>query len=81
MNIDSIPALISTLGFPIVCAVVLAYIVKYMFDKYTNDIQNLVATNKAESDKFSEALNQNTQVLAKLCDKLDSILDDVKGKD
>ena len=81
MSIDSIPALISTLGFPIVCAVVLAYIVKYMFDKYTNDIQNLVATNKAESDKFSEALNQNTQVLAKLCDKLDNILDDVKGKD
>lgn len=81
MNIDSIPALISTLGFPIVCAIVLAYIVKYMFDKYTNDIQNLVATNKAESDKFAEALNQNTQVLGKLCDKLDNILDDVKGKD
>lgn len=81
MSIDSIPALISTLGFPIVCAIVLAYIVKYMFDKYTGDIQNLVATNKAESDKFSEALNQNTQVLSKLCDKLDNILADVKGKD
>lgn len=71
MTFDSIPALISTLGFPIVCAVILAYIVKYMFDKYTNDINAMVAVNKEESDKFAEALNKNTAVLSKLCDKLD----------
>lgn len=63
--------MIATLGFPIVCAVILAYVVKYMFDKYTNDIMKLTETHKEESDKFTEALNNNTIALQKLCDKLD----------
>lgn len=66
-----IAQLIATLGFPIVCAVILAYVVKYMFDKYTGDIMKLTETHKEESDKFTEALNNNTIALQKLCDKLD----------
>lgn len=73
MDISTIAQLIGTLGFPIVCAVILAYIVKYMFEKYTNDIQNLTKTHKEESDKFAEALNNNTAVLNRLCNKLDDL--------
>lgn len=79
MDISTIAQLIGTLGFPIVCAVILAYIVKYMFDKYTGDIQALTKTHKEESDKFAEALNNNTAVLNKLCNKLDD-LDVIKEK-
>lgn len=68
--------MISTLGFPIVCAVILALTVKYMFDKYTTDISELNKIHKEESDKFTEALNNNTIALQKLCDKLDK--DDLK---
>lgn len=64
--------MIATLGFPIVCAVILAWVVKYMFDKYTTDIAELNKNNKEECDKFTEALNSNTIVLQKLCDKLDN---------
>lgn len=73
MDISTIAQLIGTLGFPIVCAVILAYIVKYMFEKYTNDIQELTKTHKEESDKFAEALNNNTAVLNRLCNKLDDL--------
>lgn len=73
MDISTIAQLIGTLGFPIVCAVILAYIVKYMFEKYTNDIQLLTKTHKEESDKFAEALNNNTAVLNRLCNKLDDL--------
>lgn len=59
--VDSISALISTLGFPIGMCLIMCY--------YINKIND---THKEESDKFAEALNNNTVVLQKLCDKLDS---------
>lgn len=60
MDIQTVAQLIGTLGFPIVCAVILSYIVKFMFEKYTTDIKELTKTHKEESDKFAEALNNNT---------------------
>jgi hypothetical protein len=59
--IDSISTLISTLGFPIGMCLIMCY--------YINKIND---AHKEESDKFAEALNNNTIVLQKLCDKLDS---------
>lgn len=78
MDIQTVAQLIGTLGFPIVCAVILSYIVKFMFEKYTTDIKELTKTHKEESDKFAEALNNNTAVLNRLCNKLDD-LDIVKS--
>lgn len=59
--VDSISTLISTLGFPIGMCLIMCY--------YINKIND---AHKEESDKFAEALNNNTVVLQKLCDKLDS---------
>ena len=59
--IDNISTLISTLGFPIGMCLIMCY--------YINKIND---AHKEESDKFAEALNNNTIVLQKLCDKLDS---------
>lgn len=59
--INELSALISTLGFPIGMCLIMCY--------YINKIND---THKQETDKFSEALNNNTVVLQKLCDKLDS---------
>lgn len=39
---------------------------------YINKIND---AHKEETDKFAEALNNNTIVLQKLCDKLDSEVD------
>lgn len=59
--INELSTLISTLGFPIAMCLIMCY--------YINKIND---AHKEETDKFAEALNNNTVVLQKLCDKLDS---------
>lgn len=59
--INELSSLISTLGFPIGMCLIMCY--------YINKINE---AHKEETDKFAEALNNNTLVLQKLCDKLDS---------
>lgn len=59
--INELSTLISTLGFPIGMCLIMCY--------YINKINDV---HREESDKFAEALNNNTTVLQKLCDKLDS---------
>ena len=59
--LNELSSLISTLGFPIGMCLIMCY--------YINKIND---AHKAESNKFAEALNNNTVVLQKLCDKLDS---------
>lgn len=59
--INDLSTLISTLGFPIGMCLIMCY--------YINKIND---AHKKETDKFAEALNNNTLVLQKLCDKLDN---------
>lgn len=59
--VNDLATLISTLGFPIAMCLIMCY--------YINKIND---AHKEETDKFAEALNNNTVVLQKLCDKLDS---------
>lgn len=62
--INDLAALISTLGFPVGMCLIMCY--------YINKINDV---HKEETDRFAEALNNNTVVLQKLCDKLDSEVD------
>lgn len=62
--INDLSTLISTLGFPIGMCLIMCY--------YINKIND---SHKEETGKFAEALNNNTIVLQKLCDKLDSEVD------
>lgn len=50
---------ITSVGFPIVMCLMLMWYVREISSKH-----------KEESDKFADALNSNTLVLQKLCDKL-----------
>ena len=63
---------ITTVGFPIVCCGVLMYYVKYIRDKDTEMMTDIMARHSEEVNTMSAALNENTLVLQKLCDKLDS---------
>ena len=63
---------ITTVGFPIVCCGVLMYYVKYIRDKDTEMMADIMARHSEEVNTISAALNDNTLVLQKLCDKLDS---------
>lgn len=61
MDINTISALISTVGFPIAaCGACFWYIVKSE------------KNHKEEVDKIAEALNNNTLVIQKLIDKIDA---------
>lgn len=57
MDVEIIIQIISTVGFPIAMCVALLWHIKDMADKH-----------KQETEKFTEALNNNTLVLQKLCD-------------
>ena len=58
--LNDIVSVISTVGFPIAMCVGMGY---YLVKK--DEAHN------AESKEFTEALNKNTLVLQKLCEKLD----------
>ena len=57
---DTIVTLVTNLGFPIaVCIMMMLY------------IRELTNRHQEETKAFTDALNENTIVLQKLCDKLD----------
>ena len=59
MDVGTITQIVSTVGFPIaMCVALLRHIIE-MGDKH-----------KQETEKFTEALNNNTLVLQKLCDTI-----------
>lgn len=59
MDVSSIVTIISQVGFPIAMCLVMAWYVKY-----TND------QHKEEIDKITEALNNNTLAVQKLCERM-----------
>lgn len=60
MDINAVTTAISTLGFPIVmCGAMFWYMLKEK------------DTHKEEMNSVTEALNNNTLILQKLCDRLD----------
>lgn len=60
MNIEIIVEMVKDVGFPIaICGVLFWY------------VYHLTENHKLESEKFTEAINNNTLVIQKLVDKLD----------
>lgn len=70
--------LIGSLGFPIVACIGMGYYVKYQTDSYRDEVKDMRTEHKDEITKITEALNNNTLALQKLCDKLD--VDDKESK-
>lgn len=68
---DEIVQIISTLGFPIACCIIMAYFYKYITDKDREERRELNEMHNAEMKEVTAALNNNTLALQKLCDRLD----------
>lgn len=64
----SVADLLGNYAFPIAMCMILCYI-----------IYKMNIAHKDETKEFAEALNKNTLVLQKLCDKLDERAGDKKG--
>ena len=71
MDVNAILQAVGTLGFPIVCAVAMAWYVKYMADRNREDIDKLNEQHQQEMKEVTTALNNNTLALQKLSDLLD----------
>lgn len=69
-NINIITQAITTVGFPIVCTGAMFWYVKYITDKHSGELQRLNDQHNEEMKQVTEALNNNTLALQKLCDKL-----------
>ena len=70
MTFDSVLTAITTVGFPIVCCVVMGWYVKYCTDKNREQIYEMNAQHKQEMSEFTKAIQNNTLAIQTLCDKL-----------
>ena len=71
MDFNTVIAAIGSLGFPIVACLALGWYVKYQTDNNNKQIAEMQKEHKDEISKVTEALQNNTLALQRLCDKLD----------
>ena len=71
MDPNVIITLVGSLGFPIVACIGIAIFFQQTNTNYRADIKEMNANHKAEMDKMTEAINNNTLVIQKLLDSLD----------
>ena len=71
MDANSVVTLISSLGFPIVACLGMAWYVKYQMDVYSKQVKEIREEHNKEIEKVTEALNNNTLAIQRLCDKME----------
>lgn len=71
MDANTLITMIGSLGFPIVACLGLAWFFAKVNENYRIDIKEMNANHKAEMDKMTEAINNNTLVIQKLIDKME----------
>lgn len=62
---------ITTVGFPIVSCIAIAWYAKYTNDNYRKDMKEANTQHKEEMSQLSQALQNNTLALQKLCTMLE----------
>lgn len=72
MDVQVLLQAVSTVGFPIVCCGAMMYYVKYSTDRNREDMLRLTEQHKTEIMQITEAINNNTLALQKLCDNLEA---------
>lgn len=70
MDMQTILQAITTVGFPIVCCGAMMWYVKYSTDRNREDMAALNEMHRSEMLEMTEAVNNNTVVLNRLCELL-----------
>lgn len=76
MDFEGIVSLISTIGFPIVCCLMMGWYVKYISDANRAEIDKINERHRAEMTEVTTAINNNTIALTKLCERLGDVSND-----
>lgn len=72
MEIQAILTAISSIGFPIVACIGMAWYVKYQTDRNSEELKAIRKEHNDEIAKVTEALNNNTLAIQKLSDRLEN---------
>ena len=72
MDAQTIMQAITSVGFPIVCCVIMMYYIKYRDEVSRLDIQHVIDQHKEEMSEITEAIHNNTLVIQKLIDILNA---------
>lgn len=70
---NDIVTMISTLGFPIVACIGLAWFCKYMIDQSNKNVDRMFDMYEKSNTENREAIKACTEAVNRLCDKLDDI--------
>lgn len=62
--------LVGNLGFPIAACVGMGWYAKYITDNHRADLNNLNGRHRDMELKMLEAINNNTNVMIRLCERL-----------
>lgn len=68
MDVQSILQAVTTVGFPIVCCGAMMWYVKYSTDQNRDEVSKLNEQHRQEMTEVTQAINNNTMALQKLCD-------------
>lgn len=71
MDAQTLITIISTVGFPIVACGGLAWFFKYITDKEREERNSMNEQHRQEMSEITQALNNNTLAIQRLCDRLD----------
>lgn len=72
MDFTSMTQIIMSIGFPIVACIAMGWYVREITNKHDEQIERMNNQHKEEMKQVTEALNNNTLALQRLCDKLDA---------
>lgn len=70
MDWESLLQAITTVGFPIVCCIIMMWYVKYVTDQNREEIAKLNDQHQQEMREVTQAINNNTLALTRLCDMM-----------
>lgn len=70
MEPEMLMTMISTLGFPIVCVLVLFYYVKYLNDAHAQEIAELRRDMIASNEELRKSIEANTLITTKLYERM-----------
>lgn len=72
MDAQTIIQAVASVGFPIVCCIIMMYYIKYREDESREEIQRLTDQHRQEMTEITEAIHNNTLVIQKLVDILNA---------
>lgn len=72
MDANTLITMIGSLGFPIIACIGLGWYVKYQTDNNNKEVSEMRKEHQEEISKVTEALNNNTLALQKLCDRIET---------